>query len=183
MSESATAALEARLAALEANAAEQAARIRKAEDQLALYQLMCGYGYAVDGLNRDFIREIYAPDGVYDIPGMLKFVGADEVSSMTERATHRSYVKAGSAHTVPLPYVVIEGDRATGTSYHIVIVKGIHGGDHHQIYRASACRWDFSRKADGGWQVDYRKNIFLDGSPEGSALLGRLNEGPGVVGE
>jgi hypothetical protein len=172
------AAIEARLAELEA----KLARLQKVEDHLAIYQLMSGYGYAVDGLNAGFIEAMYAPNGVYEVPGMLKYESAAEVATVTRDEGTLAYVKSGAAHTVPLPYVVIEGDRATATSYHIIIRKGAFGGDHHQIARASACRWDFSRKPDGsGWQVDYRKNIPLDGSPEGPALLARLAEGPAVA--
>jgi hypothetical protein len=177
--QSSIAALEARLTELEG----KLARLQKVEDHLAIYQLMSGYGYAVDGLNAAFIEAMYAPNGVYEVPGLLKYESAAEVATVTRDEGTLAFVRSGAAHTVPLPYVVIEGDRATATSYHIILRKGAFGGDHHQIARASACRWELSRKPDGsGWQVDYRKNIPLDGSPEGPALLARLAEGPGEAG-
>ena len=35
------------------------ARLQRLEDQLAIYQLVCGYGYAVDGCNVDALGRIY----------------------------------------------------------------------------------------------------------------------------
>ena len=42
-------------------------RLQRLEDQIAIYQTVCGYGYAVDGLNADALGEIYAEDGVYAV--------------------------------------------------------------------------------------------------------------------
>lgn len=151
-------------------------RLKALEDQVAVYQLLCAYGFAVDGMNANGVEAIFAPEGVYDVPGLLHLEGARNVASITKRKTHQDYVSAGCAHTVPLPYVVIDGDHASATSYHVVIVMGAGG---YQVMRSSACRSELSRKAGGGWQIDHRQNILLDGSPEGPALLARASEGPG----
>ena len=33
-------------------------RLQALEDQIAIYQVICGYGYAVDGLNYDGVRDL-----------------------------------------------------------------------------------------------------------------------------
>jgi hypothetical protein len=74
-----------------------------------------------------------------------------------------------------LPFVVIEGDKAVGTCHTMVMRNGEDG---FRSWRLSASRLEFSRKPDGGWQIDRRQNYLLDGDPAGPAMLGRLQEGP-----
>jgi hypothetical protein len=39
-------------------------RLQQLEDQIAIYQVVFGYGYAVDPCNADALGEIYAERGV-----------------------------------------------------------------------------------------------------------------------
>jgi len=72
---------------------------------------------------------------------------------------------------------VIQGDRASATC-HTMVMR--HGEDGYFVGRLSASRLELSRKPDGGWQIDSRRNWLLDGNPAGPQLLARLNEGPGA---
>ena len=151
-------------------------RLQAIEDQIAIYQLVCGYGYAVDGCNTEVVASLYAEDGVYSISDQgYDFVGRDHIASITKSSGHLSLVGGGCAHMSSLPYVVIDGDRATATCHTMVVTRAEK--DFH-VLRVSASRLELSRKPEGGWQINTRKNFVQNGSPEGPAQLARLQEGP-----
>jgi ketosteroid isomerase-like protein len=152
-----------------------ARRLQALEDQIAIYQIVCGYGYAVDGCNADAVGSFYAEDGVYAVADMEPFVGRARVAQITRDDGHRSYVNGGCAHMSTLPHVVIDGDKAVATC-HTSVMR--HGEDGFYIFRLSASRIQLSRKPEGGWQIDHRQNYLLNGDKEGPALLARLKEGP-----
>ncbi|SEO48943.1 nuclear transport factor 2 family protein [Trujillonella endophytica] len=150
-------------------------RLRAVEDRLAIYQLICGYGYAMDGRNADAVGSLYAEDAVYAVADMPAFEGRERIAAITQDEVHVGLVEAGCAHVSTLPYVVIDGDRAVATCHTMVVRKGETG---FSVWRLSASRIQLSRKAEGGWQIDHRQNYLLDGDPAGPALLARLQEGP-----
>ena len=150
-------------------------RLQALEDQIAIYQIVCGYGYAVDGCNAEAVGSFYAEDGVYAVADMPAFEGRARIAQITRDAGHLSYVNGGCAHASTLPHVVIEGDKAVATC-HTMVLR--HGEDGFYVFRLSASRIQLSRKPEGGWQIDHRQNYLLDGAKEGPALLARLKEGP-----
>jgi hypothetical protein len=150
-------------------------RLRAIEDRLAIYQVICGYGYAVDGLNADVVGNSYQQDGVYAVGDIGSFEGRDRIAAITRDPGHLAYVKAGCAHMSTLPYLMIEGDRAVATCHTMV---AMHGKDGFFIGRLSASRLELARQPDGRWQIVHRQNYMLDGNSRGSQLLGRLREGP-----
>jgi len=150
-------------------------RLRALEDQIAIYQLVCGYGYAIDGCNADAVGSFYAEDGVYAVGDRGVFSGRQKIADIASSPGHLTLVKDGVAHVSTLPYVVIDGDRASATC-HTVVLR--HGADGFYLFRVSASRLELSRKTDGGWQINHRQNYMLQGDGAGSALLSRLNEKP-----
>lgn len=150
-------------------------RLRAVEDRLEIYQTICGYGYAVDGCNAEAVGSFYAEDGVYAVADIGKYEGRARVEAITRDAHHLGLVAAGCAHVSTLPYVVIDGDRASATCHTMVMM---HGDDGFFIGRLSASRIELSRKPGGGWQIDHRQNYMQQGGPEGPALLARLKEAP-----
>ena len=42
-------------------------RLQELEDREAIRQVVCGYGYAVDGCNADAVGSFYVEDGVYSV--------------------------------------------------------------------------------------------------------------------
>ena len=150
-------------------------RLQALEDQQAIYQVVCGYGYSVDGCNADSVGERYVEDGVYAVGDRPSWIGRDAIAAITREAGHLKLVGAGCAHLSTLPFVVIEGDRAVATCHTMV---PMHGENGFFIGRLSASRIELVREADGAWRIVHRQNYMLDGKPEGPALLGRLNEGP-----
>jgi len=150
-------------------------RLQALEDRQAIYQVICGYGYAVDGLNAAGVGSFYEDDGVYAVGDIGKMEGRETIEAITRDPGHLAYVAAGCAHISTLPYVVIDGDRAVATCHTMV---NMHGKDGFFIGRLSASRIELNRQDDGGWKITYRQNTMLNGDPAGSQLLGRLNEGP-----
>ena len=147
-------------------------RLQEMEDREAIRQTMAGYGYAMDGCNA---------------PAVGAFAGRPAVEAITRRPTHLELVPGGCAHIATSPFIVIDGDVATSpfividgdraiATCHTMVAR--HGDDGFFIGRLSASRMQLARQADSGWQIVHRQNYMLDGSPEGPAMLARLNEGP-----
>ncbi len=150
-------------------------RLRAIEDQLAIYQVVCSYGYAVDGLNADAVGSCYVQDGVYAVGDIGAYEGRDRIAAITSDPSHLAYVKAGCAHISTLPYVVIDGDRASATCHTMVATHGENG---FFIGRLSASRLELARQPDSSWKILHRQNYMQNGDPAGPALLARLKEGP-----
>jgi ketosteroid isomerase-like protein len=160
---------------LEATSVES--RLRAVEDRIAIQQLVCGYSYAVDGLNADAVGSFYAEDGVYAVADMAPFVGRQRVADITRDANHRALIAGGVAHVSLPPYVVLDGDSAIATCHTMVIRNGETG---FYVWRLSASRLQLQRKPEGGWEIKRRDNQLLDGNPAAPALLARLLEGVGA---
>ena len=150
-------------------------RLRKLEDQIAIYQVINGYGYAVDGLNGPAVGSCYVDDGVYAVGDIGAYQGREQIEAITRDPGHLGYVGAGCAHMSTVPHIVIENDKAVATCHTMV---AMHGDAGFFIGRLSASRLQLARQADGGWKIVHRQNYLLNGDPAASALLGRLKEGP-----
>ena len=150
-------------------------RLQELEDRLAIYQVICGYGYAVDGCNAEEVGSCYTEDGIYAIGDYGNVEGRNKIADITRWDDHLKLVNGGCAHMSTLPYVVIAGDRAIATCHTMV---PMHGENGYLIGRLSASRLELARQPDGDWKILHRQNYLQDGSPEGPAMLARLKEGP-----
>ena len=150
-------------------------RLLDLEDREAIRQVICGYGYAVDGLNAEAVGSCYVDDGIYAVGDIGEMKGRERIEAITRDPGHLGYVAAGCAHVSTLPYVIIDGDRAVATCHTMV---NMHGENGFFIGRLSASRIQLARQSDGGWKIVHRQNYMLNGDPAGSKLLGRLKEGP-----
>jgi ketosteroid isomerase-like protein len=150
-------------------------RLQRLEDQLAIYQAVCGYSYAVDGLNAEALGGLIAADGVYVVGDLARMEGREAISNIARSDGQRGLVAKGVAHVSTLPYVVIDGDRAVATCHTMLAQNGDNG---FFIGRLSASRIELARQPDGSWQIAHRENWMLQGDERGPAILGRLNEGP-----
>jgi hypothetical protein len=160
-------ALEARLAAL--------------EDQIAIYQLMSSYGPLVDSGDAEATSRLWVEDGIYDwggggSPDPDAPVREGEAGAAFSRAAiadmvrgpyHQQIIEGGSGHVIGMPHIVLDGDRATATSYSRLY--RFEGGG-FRVWRVGANRWEFTRTA-AGWRVTSRINRTLNGSPEARELL------------
>jgi SnoaL-like domain len=101
-----------------AKAIEQ--RLQELEDRETIRQVVCGYGYAVDGLNARAVGECYVDDGVYAVGDIGKLEGRETIEAITRDPGHLAYVGAGCAHIATSPYIVLDGDRAVATCHTMV---------------------------------------------------------------
>ncbi len=156
--------IEQRLLALEA----ETARLR---DQMAIYQVIARYGPLADSADDETRRHkagaLFSEDGVYDLGGDWKGCGPAGVAEMLDGEIHHDLVLHGSAHIMSLPFVTVDGDRATALSYSQVYR---HRDGAFTILRVSANHWEFTREG-GGWKVKYRANRLLDGNEEAKGIL------------
>jgi uncharacterized protein (TIGR02246 family) len=150
-------------------------RLLELEDRMAIYQLVCGYGYSVDGCNAESVGDLYTEDGVYAVGDRPSWLGRDAIAGITRETGHLTLVNAGCAHMSTLPFVVVNGDRAVATCHTMVPVHGQQG---FFIARLSASRIELARQTDGEWKIVHRQNYLLNGEPEGPALLARLRDTP-----
>ena len=153
-------------------------RLRAVEDKLAIQQVVCGYGYAVDGLSATGVGSFYVDDGVYAVGDIGRMEGRETIEALTRDPGHLAFVAAGCAHISTPPYIVLDGDRAVATCHTMV---NMHGENGFFIGRLSASRIELARQDEGGWKIVYRQNYMLSGDPAGSRLLGRFNEGPAAA--
>ena len=149
----------ARFAALEA-------RLRVLEDHVSLYQLMMGYGPAVDAGESELAAARWTDDGSYDAQ-VGEWHGRDAIAGMVDGEMHHGIIGGGSAHVTAMPYVTIDGDRAVATAYAQLYRAESDG---FRVWRVTATRWEFVRTGEG-WRVQRRVNRLLDGDPEARALL------------
>ncbi len=154
---------------IERRVAQLELRLREAEDRLAIYQLIATYGPAVDGLAEEVVAGLWADDGVYDPGGVETMEGSRAVGAVVNHRQHREFVARGSGHVMSLPHITITGDTAVATGYSNVFLRE---GDHWQVCRTSANRWELKRTADG-WKVVHRLNRLLNGEEEAVAVLAR----------
>jgi ketosteroid isomerase-like protein len=157
------------------------ARLRRVEDQLAIYQVIAAHPCAVDGGNIEALGELYADDGVYAIGeagDAGRFAGRPAVQALIGSPAIGDMVAAGMGHIGTLPYVVIDGDRAVATGHAMVVLRD---GDGFRISRLSAARYELERQANGEWQIILRKLHLLDGNATAPAMLGRLMDAPEPV--
>jgi hypothetical protein len=165
--------LEDRLRALEI-------RTRALEDNIEIYRLIGAYGPLVDSGDAEATAALWVEDGVYDWgggaaePGAPVKQGAEgaargraAIAEMVRGAYHQAIIAEGAGHVSGMPYIVLDGDRATAISYSRLYQRD---GDNFRVWRVSANRWELVR-TDRGWRVESRVNRVLTGGEEARALL------------
>jgi hypothetical protein len=151
-------------------------RVLHTEDRLAIFQLMAGYGPAVDGNCPGDAANVWTEDGVYELDRNI-FEGRANIVAMLRSDQTCELINGGSAHVLSLPHIVIEGDTAVATCTSRLYR---YAGDDFRVLRATANRWEFVRTPQG-WRVKRRINKTLDGSKESQALFQR-SAGSSLIG-
>jgi hypothetical protein len=94
-------------------------------------------------------------------------------------AEHKAALEGGLGHFAGLPYIELDGDRATVTSYLQILTPAQgepvavpnHGSSKgFRIHRFAANRWELKRTPKG-WRIARRTLRPLDGSPAARDLL------------
>lgn len=168
------AALEARLAALEA-------RVQVLDDHDAITQLLASYGPAVDSGAAESTAALWADDGVFAVvssdpaQGDFTMHGRGEIMGMVNGEGHQGLITNGCGHVLTAPRIRVDGDAATAWNY-AFNVRWDAAADRFWIARLSANEWQCARGADG-WRVVQRTNVNLDGAEAARSLLRRSTTG------
>jgi hypothetical protein len=159
--------LEHRLAVLEA-------RVRAAEDQLEILQLLNRYGPLVDSGSASEAADLWVTGGGYDfttVTGEGTRVEAPHgLAALYQTEVHTDLVTTGVAHLTATPHIKLNGDTADAVGYSFVILKE---GDRWYVWRAAINHWALVRTA-AGWRITERRNRVLDGSPESRATMRKV---------
>ena len=153
--------VEERIAALEQ-------RLRRLEDQAAIYQILACYGPAADSGSSERASQLWTHDGVYDLHTQV-MNGQQDIVAELEGAWHQGLIHQGSAHVMSLPYVTVSGDDAVATSYSRLYRRE---DDAFKVLSCSANRWELTRTPQG-WRVKRRTTRRLNGSPESHDVFAR----------
>jgi hypothetical protein len=159
--------IEARLAAMEA-------RLRKAEDQLEILNLLNTYGPLVDSATAQPAGELWVAGGGYSFTlpegGDKRLVAPDEIAGMYGWPGHLDLVKTGCAHLTATPKISVKGDEAEAVGYSVVILRE---EDRWFLWRAAINHWTL-RRTDAGWRIVERYNRALNGSEESLATMRKV---------
>ena len=158
---------EQRLAAIEA-------RLRNAEDHLAILNLLNSYGPLVDSGASAAAADLWEVGGGYNYSGGnsngTRLEAPDQLVAIYEGAGHQSLISTGSAHLQATPKITIDGDRATAIGYSFVILRE---GDRWYILRAAINDFSLVRTAQG-WRIAERFNRTLIGSEDSHEVMRRV---------
>ena len=144
-----------------------AARLRTLEDREAIRSLIASYGPLADSGDSAGVAALWTEDGVYAIGGMGEARGRQAIAALIDGPVHRGLMAQGCAHLLGPVAIQLDGDRATALGHSVVFCRA---GEAFEACRVSANRWDLAR-TDGGWRVQRRDNLLLDGAEAARALL------------
>lgn len=163
---------EERLAALEA-------RLRTAEDHLAILNLLNSYGPLVDSATAREAGALWVEGGGYSFGlnegGTRRLEAPDEIAGMYSWPGHLDLVNTGCAHLTATPKITVAGDDAQAVGYSFVVLraKNEQEGDRWYLWRAAINHWTL-RRTPGGWRIVERTNRTLNGSEESHALMRKV---------
>ena len=140
-------------------------RLAAAEDELAIIRLVASYGPLVDTGRTDLAPQLIAKDGIYDV--LNARLGRDEFSTMLSQDEHQELVRDGIAHVMGLPWVRIDGDRATAVNCTQLYHKTVNG---YQVFRVAQNVWNLVRTKEG-WKIQERFNRLIGEGDDARALL------------
>ena len=159
--------VETRLAALEA-------RLRAAEDHLAILNLLNSYGPLVDSATAEPTGDLWVKGGGYNfgVPGggTQRLEAPDEIAGMYSWPGHLDLVNTGCAHLTATPKITVDGDSAQAVGYSFVVLRE---EARWYLWRAAVNHWTLARTAEG-WRIVERVNRTLDGSPESHETMRKV---------
>jgi hypothetical protein len=160
-------ALEQRVAALEA-------RLRAAEDHLAIQNLLMTYGPLVDSATAQPAGRLWVEGGGYNFTlpdgGTKRLAAPDEIAGMYTWPGHIDLVNTGCAHLTATPKITVRGDDAEAVGYSFVVLKE---EERWFLWRAAVNHWTLRRTPEG-WRIVERFNRALDGSPESHDVMRKV---------
>lgn len=160
----------------EARLLELERRLQRAEDQLAIQNLLMSYGPLVDSATAEPAGALWERGGGYSFTlpdgGTKRLEAPDEIAGMYSWPGHLDLVNTGCAHLTATPKITVDGDDAQAVGYSVVILKE---DDRWFLWRAAVNHWTLKRTGEG-WRIVERVNRALDGSPESHATMRKVLE-------
>lgn len=155
--------VEERLAALEG-------RLRAAEDQLEILNLINSYGPLVDSGESQPAAHLWVEGGVYDMGGVARKKAYDEIAAVYDSDGHQNLINTGCSHLTATPRIKVDGDGAEAVAYSYVVLRE---GERWFLWRASINHWTLARTPQG-WRIVERYNRVLDGSKDSHDTMRRV---------
>lgn len=160
----------------EARLLELERRLQRAEDQLAIQNLLMTYGPLVDSATAEPAGALWVDGGGYSFTlpdgGTKRLSAPDEIAGMYSWPGHLDLVNTGCAHMTATPKITVDGDSAQAVGYSVVILKE---GERWFLWRAAVNHWTLQRTSEG-WRITERFNRALDGSPESHQTMKKVQE-------
>src|SRR4051794_28126262 len=103
-----------RIAALEA-------RLARLEDEAAIGRLIASYGPLVDAGEADATAQLWATDGGYDVEGW-QMRSRDDVRAMVSSSAHQGLIGRGSSHFLAPAVVTVTGDDAVAVCESVLLM-------------------------------------------------------------
>jgi uncharacterized protein (TIGR02246 family) len=128
------------------------ARLRRAEDQLAIQRVITDYSRFIDARDYDGYAALFAREGVWQNGNTVRR-GAAEIKAMLVGlfgTPPPGFVNAGDYHLVSNIEVNVDGDRATARSRHLLVMRGPDGSPTPEL--AGFYEDEFVRE-DGQWKI------------------------------
>ncbi len=159
------AALEARLAALEA-------RVKELEDDRAIRDLLARYGFTADNCQDEAFVQLYTEDGRIKVAANAnarKNFGVDEWIEYQDHEGIRAFITHPKGHHSPTLYgksmhlqgnnlvTDISGDEAVVSGYQVAIAVDDAGT---RVLSAGNNEWHL-RRVDGEWRIKERRGAYL----------------------
>lgn len=156
-------------------------RLQAVEDRLEIYNLIASHPPSADTGCAAYAEAVYTEDGVFDRGPELKgAAGNKALGALLRSEGHQAAIAGGLAHFTGLPYVELDGDRATVISYLQILApkksgEPIEVPNHgtsrgYHIHRVVTNRWDLVR-TQSGWKIRRRTIRLVDGSEPSRELL------------
>lgn len=141
------------------------ARLRRAEDTLAIQRVITDYAARLDAQDFDGYAGLFAQDGIWQ-NGTTVRRGAEEIKAMLVGlfgTPPAGFVNSESYHLVSNLEVDVEGDRAKARSRHLLVMRGENGSPRPAL--AGFYEDDFVRE-DGEWKILRRVDHPVMPTPE-----------------
>jgi hypothetical protein len=140
-------------------------RLRAVEDRLEILNLLAGSALSSDVASEAYWQSIFAHNAEMDRGGNHGVANREQIMEIVRSTNQAAAIESGMAHSLALPHIRIEGDRAVSTGYLQVLVLDpnsptvtLAGKGSRQAlvtYHLTVNRWELERTAQG-WQVTRR---------------------------